>query len=53
MGKSNKPFDAVRVMREIREELSRDLEGKSFDEIKRYIQERAPVPESPSRSSAA
>jgi hypothetical protein len=53
MEKSEKAFDAVRLMREIREELSRELEGKSVEEIKRYIQERAQLSERPSRSSAA
>jgi hypothetical protein len=53
MQKNEKTFDAVRLMREIREELSRELEGKSFEEIERHIQERAQLSERPSRSSAA
>ena len=53
MERSEKAFDAVRVMREIREGLCRDLEGKSFEEIKRYIREHAAVPETSSRISAA
>lgn len=35
-----KEFNAVRLMREIREQLARELQGKSFDAIQRYIPER-------------
>jgi hypothetical protein len=35
-----KSFDAVRCMREIRDGLSRELQGMSFEEQRRYIQER-------------
>jgi hypothetical protein len=35
--------DAVRLMREIRDRLSKQFAGKSFAEIKRIISERRPV----------
>ncbi len=53
MEKNDKPFDAVRLMREIRDQLSRELEGKSFEEQKRFIRERVKLPGEASRSSAA
>lgn len=40
MGKPEKDFDAVRMMRDIRDRLSRELEGKSAEEQKRIIDER-------------
>lgn len=53
MEKHEKEFDAVRLMREIREQLTHDLAGKSFEEQQRYIRERVQLPEPSSRSSAA
>lgn len=44
---SEKPFDAVQTMRQIREELSRELDGKTFEQQKRYIRERVRVPYAP------
>ncbi len=44
---NEKPFDAVRTMRQIREELSRELDGKTFEQQKRYIRERVRVPYGP------
>lgn len=35
-----KEFDSVAFMRQQREQLSRELEGKSPDEVRRIIQER-------------
>jgi hypothetical protein len=35
-----KSFDAVRCMREIRDALSREFQGMSFEEQQRYIRER-------------
>ncbi|MET0397474.1 MAG: hypothetical protein ABW277_11660 [Longimicrobiaceae bacterium] len=45
--KDEKPFDAVQTMRQIREELSRELDGKTFEQQKRYIRERVRVPYGP------
>lgn len=53
MNKANKEFDAVHLMREIREQLTRELAGKSFEQQQRYIRERVKVPEGRSRSTAA
>ncbi len=36
-------IDAVRLMREIRDRLSNQFAGKSYDEIKRIIAEKRPV----------
>jgi hypothetical protein len=38
-----KSFDAVRCMREIRDALSREFQGMSFEEKQRYIRERVHV----------
>ena len=38
--KSDDSFDAVQTMRRIREEIDRELSGKSFEEQRRYIRER-------------
>jgi len=38
--KKQKDFDAVRLMRRLREKLSRETEGMSYEEEKHYIQER-------------
>lgn len=38
--KSEEKFDAVEMMREIRDRLSREVTGMSFEEEKRYINER-------------
>jgi hypothetical protein len=51
--KDEKPFDAVRTMREIREEIDRELAGKTYEQQKRYIRERVPVPPRPERPNAA
>ena len=40
--KAEKKFDAVASMREIRDRLSRQIEGMTFEEEKRYIRERVP-----------
>ena len=37
---SEKEFDAVRMMREIRDKLSKKLEMMSYQEQMRYIKER-------------
>jgi hypothetical protein len=38
--KTKAGFDAVRMMREIRDEISREIRDMSFEEEKRYIQEQ-------------
>lgn len=38
--KSKKKFDAVNMMREIRDKLSKEFSGMSFDEQKKYIKEK-------------
>lgn len=53
MKKDDKKFDAVRLMREIREQLTRDLAGKNFEEQQRYIRERVALPGAQSRPNAA
>lgn len=35
-----KPFDAVRMMREIRDRLSRQIKDMSFEEQQRFLGER-------------
>ena len=40
MKKSEKPFDAVQLMRGIRDKLSEQIAHMSFEEQKRYMQER-------------
>ena len=36
--KTEKKFDAVKAMREIREEISREIQGMSFEQEKDYIE---------------
>jgi len=38
--KSKKEFDAVKMMREIRDKLSRKFMDMSYEEQKRYIKEK-------------
>jgi hypothetical protein len=38
--KADKKFDSVRMMREARERISRDIEGMTFEQEKAYIRER-------------
>jgi len=37
--KSNKKFDAVKMMREIRDKLSKKLVNMGYEEQKRYLKE--------------
>ena len=37
---SEKKFDAVKMMREIRDQLSKEFMNMSYEEQKRYIRER-------------
>ncbi len=36
-----KSFDAVQFMREVRDRMSADMQGMSFEEQKMYIEQRA------------
>ena len=38
--KTKPGFDAVRLMREIRDEISREIRDMSYEEEKRYIHEQ-------------
>ena len=40
MKKSEKSFDAVQLMRQIRDKLSEQFKDMSFEEQKRYLRER-------------
>ena len=42
MKKPKKEFDAVASMREIRDRLSAQIEGMSFEEEKRFIRKQVP-----------
>jgi hypothetical protein len=37
MNKKEKSFDAVKMMREIRDKISSETENMTFDELKAYI----------------
>ena len=39
--KDEGPIKAVEMMRQIRDEINAEMEGKSFEEIRRIIHERA------------
>ena len=38
--KKEKQFDAVKMMREIREKISSETENMTFDELKEYIKQK-------------
>ncbi len=40
MATSNKQFDAVQMMRSIRDELSKQISGMTFEEEQAYIRQR-------------
>ena len=44
MKSTRKEFDAVATMREIRDRLSAQIEGMSFEEEKRFIRKHVPQP---------
>ena len=55
MKKSEKSFDAVQMMRQLRDRLSTQCKDMTFEEQKRYIRERLsgkPTKEQPVPSSA-
>ena len=43
MEKKAKTIDAVALMRQIRDQMSREIEGMSFEEKKRYLKDRLRV----------
>ena len=50
MKKSKKPFDAVKMMREIRDTLSMQFQEMSFEEQQQYMRERLRVKAKPRRA---
>jgi hypothetical protein len=38
--KKNKTFDAVKMMREIRDKISAETQNMTFEELKQYIENR-------------
>jgi hypothetical protein len=38
--KKTKPFDAVAMMREIRDKISAETQNMTFEELKKYIESR-------------
>lgn len=44
METNEKQFDAVKMMREIRNKLSQEFEGMSFEEEKGYIKKHVNIP---------
>jgi hypothetical protein len=47
MKKSEKPFDAVQLMRQLRDTLSEQMKDMSFEEQKRYMKEQLAVAKPP------
>ena len=53
--RDEEPFDCVRMMREIRGQISREMDGMAFEQQRLWIQEqlaRAPRPQRPSGLTA-
>lgn len=38
--KKQKPFDAVKMMRDIRDKISLETQGMTFEELKEYIEKK-------------
>jgi hypothetical protein len=51
--KDEKPFDAVRMMREIRTQIDAELAGLTFEQQRAYIREKLGSPDRPDRPRAA
>jgi hypothetical protein len=47
-----KRFDAVQLMRNLREKLSRERDGMSCEEEKEYIRKRVPLEDTPSQGNS-
>jgi len=43
MEKKQKTIDAVALMRQIRDQMSREIEGMSYEEEKQYLKDRLPM----------
>ena len=52
MKKSKKPFDAVKMMREIRDKLSLEFQEMSFEEQQQYMRGRLRVKAKPRRAGS-
>ena len=52
MIKSKKTFDAVAAMRSIREKVSREIQGMTFEEEKAYLKKRSDQFRKTQRASA-
>ena len=52
MKKNEKPFDAVKMMREVRDKPSMQLQEMSFEEQKEYMRERLRVKPKPRRAAS-
>jgi pyruvate kinase len=50
MKKGKKPFDAVKMMREIRDKLSLQFQEMSFEEQRQYMRERLRAKAKPRRA---
>jgi hypothetical protein len=44
---NEKPFDAVRLMRQLRDRVTRELDGLTFEEKRRWIQQQIAQPHVP------
>jgi hypothetical protein len=40
INKTEKQFDAVKFMRTVRDNISKDTEGMNFEQLKKYFEER-------------
>ena len=47
-----KPFDAVQLMRHLREKLSREVEGMSYEEEKEYIRKQVQLKSASSQGNS-
>ena len=52
MKKNEKPFDAVKMMREVRDKLSMQFQEMSFEEQKEYMRERLRMKPKPQRAAS-
>jgi hypothetical protein len=52
MKKTEKPFDAVRNMRRIRDRLSRRFQGMSYEQEKEYLRQKLRGHKAASRKAA-
>ena len=50
--KDEKTFDAVKMMRALREAVGKELDGKSYEEQRRYIDEHVQLRKSNNKTPA-